>query len=1471
MGQTFRVFLSSTFSDFRRERKALQETVFPRLQDLCVGHESRFQAIDLRWGVSQDAGLGQQAMAICLGEIERCQRVSPKPNFIALLGDRYGWRPLPSQIVLREHARIRAEIDASRADYDAFSEPVAGIRALELLDRWYARDDNGLETSYLLRPRLAGSPEAAYGTWEGKVERPLGAILRLAANRADLPAEVQFKYWASATHQEIQLGALAGSEAGDHVWGFLRNIDNLFELTAALPDPAAQAYLDTDELGLQDASSHQHIVDLKDTLTRALPGHIYRYDARWTDSALLTDQVGTLPAELDECLPMLADAYEPTCLCEAVWRALGRTIDAECGRRRSAGPLGVEKKAHRAFGEERAAGFVGRKALLESVEMYLASDALHLLAICGDGGIGKSAVIARAAMQAELEADSVVVLRHIGATPESNLLLGLLKGICLEIEGPVTAESRVDLDEWVRSFQRLLAVGLSGRRLIVFIDGLDQLGSEGAAHELAWLPKTLGRGVRLVVSLQGREGGLCYPAMVARQPAGALLEMEPLADAEAAALVDRWLAERGRRVTEGQRRTILDCCTAAGGLPLYLRLACGEAAQWHSTDDQAQLSRSVQGLIRAFVKRLKADSEHGEVMVHHSLGYLAAARHGLTEEELLDALSLDEAVLRDLRQRSPDWPETDRLPVVVWSRLFFDLAPYLSTRNSGGAEVMVFFDRQLAEIVNADCLDSGDGEARHAVLGRLFAERWRRPDAHAISELPYHLARGGMPGGEPDALPALLTDLAFLEAKCAAEMAYELLADFELQAAVSPSNEAAVVRSAIVQSLAALVARPELSLQTIYNRLAPAVRADVPLTTAINSGRLRLDEALLWFRAAAPLSDEAQEGTIQIPFDMQSDLQSLSSDGTTLAIGETWGEVEVRSIDGGAQLEKREIHGKFIVAIAICERPRRLAWMSANGQVRTDETTDVLEGRRDESLLLYHPDGGVIAARSDDALVAWQPRLGRFTVLAEQLPAPLACLRFSADGRSVVFVAGFNQPVVGLCSWNGTEWQTRRITYDGTPILAADVDLEAGVLLAAGRDKSLQAIECETGRVVARVAYEQRSESGIIGAPVCCAAGAGGWSGRAVFGTRKGNVGIWDWRTDQLEKAADGHAPTDGSRFIAMSYIPRSTSMLYTTARMGASVATSQARQARTRHGSAVLGCCFTSSGRVVSTGLYDKGLMWSAAEGLQTEVTRIWDGAIQAGITCLAQGSSVDDIVAGNKRGWVWFQPPDREVESIEVLHIFEGPVQGIFLETATDGPGPIVAADRVGRVMRVVDIEAESTEVLRFGSNAEDVQRLQPSREKDSYWLVHRDKTGTAGSALTFHTGSGSQEVFRCPGPIADVTVNVERDLVAVAADGVKILGHRADGWSPITSLPIDAAVVGWIEDDVPYLVLVTNEARPWLELWTVAGDARRVASAELPGPVTCMGIGGRRIALGCESGDLVSYSLEIRRDVASHREGN
>jgi len=135
-----RVFVSSIFSDLIHERKALQDRVWPELERYCLLRGFQFQVIDLRWGVPTEAGLDHRAMRICFDELRRSQEVSPQPNFLILLGDRYGRQPLPEEI--------------STAEFDTLKQAAAGNQAeIKILEDWYRLDSNARPPAHLLRSR----------------------------------------------------------------------------------------------------------------------------------------------------------------------------------------------------------------------------------------------------------------------------------------------------------------------------------------------------------------------------------------------------------------------------------------------------------------------------------------------------------------------------------------------------------------------------------------------------------------------------------------------------------------------------------------------------------------------------------------------------------------------------------------------------------------------------------------------------------------------------------------------------------------------------------------------------------------------------------------------------------------------------------------------------------------------------------------------------------------------------------------------------------------------------------------------------------------------------------------------------------------------------------------------------------------------------------------------------------------------
>ena len=120
----FRVFLSSTFGDFVEERTLLQENVFPRLQRLCAEHGATLSVVDLRWGVGEAVQTQNKTIEVCIEEIKKCQEYATKPNFLVLLGDRYGWRPLPRKIKQNDFESILAS--ASTEDIEIISSAYEG-------------------------------------------------------------------------------------------------------------------------------------------------------------------------------------------------------------------------------------------------------------------------------------------------------------------------------------------------------------------------------------------------------------------------------------------------------------------------------------------------------------------------------------------------------------------------------------------------------------------------------------------------------------------------------------------------------------------------------------------------------------------------------------------------------------------------------------------------------------------------------------------------------------------------------------------------------------------------------------------------------------------------------------------------------------------------------------------------------------------------------------------------------------------------------------------------------------------------------------------------------------------------------------------------------------------------------------------------------------------------------------------------
>lgn len=708
-GKTFRVFISSTFDDMAEERDALQRRVFPKLRETCTAQGCTFQAIDLRWGVSQEAGLAQRTMSICLEEIERCRAVTPRPNFVLLLGDRYGWQPLPESIDARDAAALAEQMPPS--DRTLFEE-------------WYREDGNADPPVRYLRPRTLQLPDGADAETElaarakeqkawRAVEKELRRALHQATERATANGIPQSVRLVSAVEWEADLGVFDSPEAAEHVVCVLREgaLGSPFDET----DPQAKAR--------QQA--------LRERLAKKLaPANVLRVTAQRKGDRL---SKGYLEA-----------------ISDALLRRLTELIESQIHALKQRDDLQDEIEAHRdfidqAFGPD---DLVGREDQLAELKEMAGGSTGTIVWIGGDPGMGKTAFLAVAAREVgRCNPGAVVAERHVGATAASGGLTGLLEPLCRQIAAayddprPVPREVHALVARW----RELLGVPRIDRRLFVAIDGAAELLNATEEHAPDWIPVSLPAGVTL--ALTGPT------AMVEERHASApgvrTLKLGPLTLDQFERALDRRLKQAGRKLTDEQRTAVLYCCEADGS-PAFLHYAFERARRWRS-HERPSLGSTTEKLIDEAFASLEAPESHGSIIVRRTLGFLAASRNGLSEDELLRLLSDDAATMEFLRARSAArWRhEVTHVPVAVWARLAFDLRPYLRERTAGQRSLLTFADDRAKRIALQRAAESA-AELRqlHQSLAAFFRSdadpagnaTWTGSSDRGFRELAHHYA-----------------------------------------------------------------------------------------------------------------------------------------------------------------------------------------------------------------------------------------------------------------------------------------------------------------------------------------------------------------------------------------------------------------------------------------------------------------------------------------------------------------------------------------------------------------------------------------------------------------------------------------------------------------------------------------------------------------------------------------------------------
>ncbi|XP_064237740.1 NACHT domain- and WD repeat-containing protein 1 isoform X1 [Aotus nancymaae] len=789
------------------EREALQSAAYPEVQTFCQKHGLMFEVVDLRWGIRNTEATDHLTTELCLEEVDRCCKTSIGPAFVALIGDQYGPCLVPSQIDEKEWEVLRARLTARPSD-------------LELVARHFRRDENAVPPTYVLQ--APGTEEACEPE-----EATLTSVLRSGAEEArrlGLITQQQWhRYHRSAIEWEIERGLLSSEDQDQRATVFLREIQDLHkhvleDCALRMVDRLADGCLDTDAQSLL-SSLKAHITDVH-------PGVLKAHRLPWS-----RDLVNPKNKTHARYLKELGEQF----VARANHQVLEHLCELDVARQELAW-LYQEIRHHLWQSSEVTQTFCGRQELLARLGQQLRQDDSkpHTpLVLFGVPGIGKTALMCKLAEQMPrlLGHKTVTVLRLLGTSQMSSDARGLLKSICFQVclayGLPLPPAQVLDAHTRVVQFFHILLHTVSCRNfesLVVLLDATDDLDSVCHARRVPWLPLNCPPRVHLILSACSGAWGVLDTLQRMLPDPEAYWEVKPLSGNQGQEMIQLLLAA-AKRTLSPVHTDLLWASLPECGNPGRLRLAFEEARKWASFTVPAPLASTAEEATHQLCARL--EQMHGRLLVAHVLGYIVSSRHGLSEAELKDVLSLDDEVLQAVyRDWTPPSKELLRFPPLLWVRLRRDLGYCLARRPVDGSTLLAIAHRQLVQVVRERYLSGSEKAERHGVLADFFSGTWSQgtkklitlplvgkplnldrkvapqplwfsdtvANLRKLKELPYHLLHSGR---LEELKQEVLGSMSWISCRGISGSIEDLLDDFDLCAPHLDSPEVGLVREAL--------------------------------------------------------------------------------------------------------------------------------------------------------------------------------------------------------------------------------------------------------------------------------------------------------------------------------------------------------------------------------------------------------------------------------------------------------------------------------------------------------------------------------------------------------------------------------------------------------------------------------------------------------------------------------------------------
>ncbi|PRM88481.1 hypothetical protein CJ671_08885, partial [Aliarcobacter cryaerophilus] len=642
-----RLFISSTFDDFSIERDALQNQVFPYISEICYQNGYQFFPIDLRWGVSSEAQVDQKTLDICLKEVDKCIS-EPHPDFLMLIGNRYGWIPLQNKIEQKEFENI-VELLSSDDKY--------------LVANWYELDENEIPSSYILRKR---KDEYQNDSNWFKIEGYLRNIFQKAVIKSNLDENTKDKYFTSAIEYEL-LQYLKNKTNKESIFVFNREIKNSINQTSKYFEKSNKLESLKNKLG-----------------NLVLEENYLKIDTNINENDQISDQY------IEEFITKIKNILE-----QAVLRNIIRNDTLN--------EFSQEIFVQQNFLENSSKDIVGRTQEIGYILGYLNNKEIAPpLFLYGESGIGKTSIIAKAIKEYQNISTNKIVYRFCGISKASSnsydLLVSILDELKIDInEFKINSEESLELKSLdnkknkTEEFELNILDKLNSikEETTIFIDSLDQLEDQ---TQLYWLSSVLPKNLKIVISVLNdkkySDDSIYFEKI--QYKFDNLFEIKNIQDVNISKeIILNYLEQENRKLNSDQLEYINNIYQKVQ-FPFYLKIISQEVKNWKSDFSDFELPNDKEEAVNKFIDNLVEKRHHNRLLVEKFFSYIFASQFNLNESTLYHILSNDEELIKSINNIYHQ--NIIYIPLSIWSRFFYDISPFIKENESGNIS---FFHREF--------------------------------------------------------------------------------------------------------------------------------------------------------------------------------------------------------------------------------------------------------------------------------------------------------------------------------------------------------------------------------------------------------------------------------------------------------------------------------------------------------------------------------------------------------------------------------------------------------------------------------------------------------------------------------------------------------------------------------------------------------------------------------------------------------